>query len=116
MKRILPYLLACVVGLASLSVTAGNNAVGGDEILASDITLSQNYPNPAKNITKINVSFSDEYGVLTVYNVLGKQIEKILVRDRTIFLDVSKYPDGVYLYTFEADGEKITKRMTVKKN
>lgn len=101
--------------MTAISVNAGSTSIGTEGLQNSDLTLSQNYPNPAKNITKINVTFGGDFGVLTVYNVLGKQIDKILVRENTVFLDVSKYPDGVYLYTFEADGEKITKRMTVKK-
>lgn len=80
------------------------------------VELGQNYPNPAKNKTYIEVSFNSPTAVLSIYNLLGKKIEeKQLNNSGTFEINVTNYPEGVYLYTLEADGEKITKRMTVKK-
>lgn len=82
----------------------------------NDIKLGQNYPNPAKGKTYIEVEFNSPSATLEVYNVLGKLVQKeTLNHSGTYLIDVTEFPEGVYLYTLEADGEKITKRMTVKK-
>jgi len=83
---------------------------------ANDPKLGQNYPNPAKERTNIEVQFNSPQATLTISNVLGKSIEvKQLNSPGTLSLDVTEYPEGVYFYTLEADGGKITKKMTVKK-
>lgn len=81
------------------------------------VVLGQNYPNPAKSKTVINVEFTSAEAVLSIYNVLGKLVEEIVVSSssKTVTIDVSNYQDGIYLYSIEADGLKVTKRMTVKK-
>lgn len=78
------------------------------------IRLDQNYPNPANIKTYIKLNYTGEEVSFRIYDVLGKLVEEIEVIDKTIILDVSSYPDGIYLYTLEVDGEKITRRMTVK--
>lgn len=78
------------------------------------IRLDQNYPNPANIKTYIKLNYTGEEVSFRIYDVLGKLVEEIEVIDKTIVLDVSSYPDGIYLYTLEVDGEKITRRMTVK--
>ena len=81
---------------------------------ATGITLAQNYPNPATEKTYITVDFKTPKATLTIYNVLGRTIEqRVLANSGTFEFDVSEYAEGVYLYTLEAGGEKITKRMTV---
>lgn len=97
-------------------------AITPDEVIFESnsnnpIVLGQNYPNPAKGKTVIVVEFSTPEAVLNIYNVLGKLIEsKVLSSDqKRITLDVSDYKEGIYLYSIEADGQKVTKRMTVSK-
>ncbi len=81
-----------------------------------DTDLGQNYPNPAKEKTYVNVEFTSPQATLTISNVLGKTLEiKTLTTSGTFELDVTNYPEGIYFYTLEADGEKLTKKMTVKK-
>ena len=81
------------------------------------LVLGQNYPNPAKGKTLIIVEFNSTEAVLCIYNVLGKLIEQRVVSSdqKRISLDVSDYQEGIYLYSIEADGQKVTKRMTVSK-
>jgi hypothetical protein len=81
-----------------------------------DTELGQNYPNPAKGKTFIEVQFSSPQATLTIYNVLGKQVDFLQIEHSGKFvINVADLPDGVYMYTLDADGKKITKRMTVKK-
>ncbi len=64
----------------------------------------------------MEVSFESPSASLKVYNVLGKRLlEETLGHSGTYMIDVTNYPEGVYIYTLEANGEKITKRMTVNK-
>lgn len=88
-----------------------------DGSAGSVVVLGQNYPNPAKGKTVILVEFSSSEAVLSIYNVLGKLVEQRVISNdqKRITLDVSEYKEGIYLYSIEADGEKITKRMTVSK-
>jgi len=85
--------------------------------LSNQVVLEQNYPNPAKGKTVINVEFSSPEAVVRVYNILGKRIEEFVVSSdkKVVIVDVSDYQEGIYLYSIEADGQKVTKRMTVKK-
>lgn len=78
--------------------------------------LGQNYPNPAKEKTYVNVEFSSAQATLTLSSILGEiiQVQK-LPYSGTFMLDVTNIPDGVYFYTLETDGHKMTKKLTVKK-
>lgn len=83
---------------------------------SGDLKVGQNYPNPAKEKTYINVEFTSSQARLSVSNVLGRIVEvRTITESGTILLDVTNYPEGIYFYTLEVDGEKITKKMTVKK-
>lgn len=109
MKRVL-LILFIAVGLMSFQTVypTGFDTEGGK------IKVGQNYPNPAIGKTYIEATFEGEAS-LTVYNVVGKVIEVRVITKQMIVLDVSNYTEGIYLYTLESGGEKVTKRMTVKK-
>lgn len=95
-----------------LSFTLIATLVGAIE----DVKLGQNYPNPAKELTYVNVDFVGPEAKFMISNVLGKTLEvKTLTESGTVLLDVTNYPDGIYFYTLEVNGQKITKKMTVKK-
>ena len=78
--------------------------------------LGQNYPNPAKEKTYVNVEFSSAQATLTLSSILGEiiQVQK-LPFSGTFMLDVTNIPDGVYFYTLETEGHKMTKKLTIKK-
>lgn len=79
-----------------------------------NVKLGQNYPNPAKEKTYIPVEFSSSSASLTIVDLLGKKVEeKVLNNSGTFEINVSEYPEGIYLYTLDADGMTLTKRMTV---
>jgi len=116
MKQNLLLLLILGVFALGAQTTMATN-IDGDPITANTtiIKLGQNYPNPASGKTIIDVSFASPGATLVIYNVLGRVVEEISILDKKIILDVTNYPEGVYLYTLEADGEKVTRRMTVRK-
>jgi hypothetical protein len=110
MKRTL-LILMISFGLTAMSSLSGfGSSTNGDKV-----KLGQNYPNPAVGTTYIEVTFEGD-ATLTIYNLVGKVIEVIPVTSSTISIDVSGYTEGIYLYTLESNGEKVTKRMTVKKH
>lgn len=112
MKRTLLILFTLFITSASIRA---NEPIGPNEQQKSDkVKLAQNYPNPANVKTYINLDFKGNDVTFKVYDVLGKLVEEIEVIQKTLVLDVSAYPDGIYLYTLEVDGEKVTRRMTVK--
>lgn len=96
-----------ILGLIALSLS----------LSADDLPkLGLNYPNPAKTVTYVVVSFSSFEAQLVLSNVLGEviSIQKI-PHSGTYSIDVTNIPEGVYFYTLEAGKNKITKKLTVKK-
>lgn len=79
-------------------------------------TLGQNYPNPANKITTIQVEYVGSHASLTIFTILGEKLKVIpIMSSGKLLIDISILPDGVYMYTLNVDGNKVTKRMTVKK-
>ncbi|MCK9218570.1 MAG: T9SS type A sorting domain-containing protein [Bacteroidales bacterium] len=82
--------------------------------------VSQNYPNPVKDITSFKVNLEKSANVtLEVSNIMG---QKIMTLDKgfvnagqhTFTLDGTNLIPGVYFYTVIMNSEKITKRMIVE--
>ena len=102
MKRVI--YIALMVCLAAVVMAANPPKIG------------QNYPNPAKEITYVQVEFTSQEATLTISNVLGKAIDvKKLPHSGTYSIDVKDYVNGVYFLTLEANGEKVVRKITVKK-
>lgn len=81
-----------------------------------DIRLGQNYPNPTKEITYIDVEFNSSEATLVLSNILGETVQMHrLDHSGSFVINVTDIPEGVYFYTLEADGQKVTKRLTVKR-
>lgn len=66
--------------------------------------LTQNYPNPAKDFTSIDLVLPvADFVELKLYNIQGKPMRTILneylnTGKHTVQLDLSRYPPGVYIY------------------
>jgi len=91
-----------------------------DNLKTSEIRLGQNFPNPAKSITRIQVDLPNNMANLdlTITDLNGKMVKQINLSDlnagtETIELNVSDLPNGQYFYTIEGKGIKTTKKMTV---
>ncbi|MCB0649944.1 MAG: T9SS type A sorting domain-containing protein [Saprospiraceae bacterium] len=89
---------------------------------ARDIFSLQNYPNPANGITKISAELPKEVKLvkITLRDASGKTVKDLSFKNATkganqFDIDVSSLPEGLYFYTFDADGQKTTKRMVVGK-
>lgn len=94
--------------------------------IPDNFKLYQNYPNPFNPITLIKYDIPKNKNRITVktslivYDALGKQIRE-LVNDnlqpgshQAVF-DAGYFPSGIYFYTLETSGVKLTKRMILLK-
>lgn len=71
------------------------------------------YPNPATDYLKFN-SEKDSPAQLRVYSIDGKEIENIYDNDGSIELDLVEYPQGIYLYKYESEGQVSTGKFVRK--
>ncbi|MDA9775658.1 T9SS type A sorting domain-containing protein [Flavobacteriales bacterium] len=87
---------------------------------ANNVELQQNSPNPFANFTKISFSSSQaSEGKFYVMNLLGEIVYESTINSRqglnTINFDGTDLKKGMYLYSIEIDGVKMTKRMVIQK-
>ncbi len=89
----------------------------GEDII-SDVV--QNHPNPFRTSTTISVDLAAKTNLsLEVTNLIG---QKVFEQDRgevpagsyEFLLEASDFGSGVYFYTVQAGGEKVTKKMIVE--
>ena len=70
------------------------------------------YPNPAKNIIKINgLSI---ISAITIYNLNGKLMVKETIESSEETIDVSMLENGSYILKIESEKELITKKLIIK--
>ncbi len=84
------------------------------------MTMTQNYPNPAYSTTTINYSLenSSENVVLNVFDMNGKLVKSFdqgnqAAGSYTIQLDVNDFAAGDYIFSLNANGTDLTKKMTI---
>ena len=90
------------------------------ENAALQLSLGNNAPNPADDQTMIPFTLNKAESVrLTVINLLGEAVIDELIDGRrgnnNTVLDVSELNNGIYLYSIEAAGKKMTKRMVINR-
>ena len=94
--------------------------VGIKTLKSVQFTLEQNVPNPTNDITTIGYTIPEQ-GEVT-FNVhapngqllYNKVIQSELGRN-TIELNTDNFAAGIYLYSIEYKGQRLIKRMSVKK-
>jgi len=89
--------------------------------LPSQMSLSQNYPNPFNPTTTIRYALPESGQVtLEVYNVLGQRVavlvdEVMQPGSYTVSFDANRLASGVYMYRISANGQILTRKMTLVK-
>lgn len=121
MKSLLSILSLLIIFSFSLNANEILSFSGSISVSESgNITLHQNYPNPAKGSTIIKYTIPvGEKGVFKLYNMTGTVIQSIELNssENSVRLSVDNLSDGIYLYSLEtSSGEKITRKMTVRNN
>jgi hypothetical protein len=94
--------------------------VGVISNILEKFVLSQNIPNPAKNNTMIEYSIpSSGEVVFKIQSVSGQVLHTQTLQSDVgkhfIELNTSDFAAGIYFYSMEYKGQKIVKRMSVKK-
>lgn len=60
-------------------------------------------PNPARQFTNIIIGFEFANGTLSIFDLAGWQLQSFQVSDRTIPIDLSTYPEGLYIVEVQTD-------------
>ncbi|HTF03747.1 MAG TPA: T9SS type A sorting domain-containing protein [Bacteroidia bacterium] len=95
------------------------DGVGINEEGNTGIALEQNVPNPSNGTTMIRYNIANSADVsLEVYDVTGKLVETVdqgqqVAGQHQVDLNTSAYAPGVYFYTLNVDGVKVTRKMIV---
>jgi hypothetical protein len=92
----------------------------GTQETTGSYSLEQNYPNPFSNTTNIIVRMPETERVdINVYSLLGQKVSNIFSGNLEEGTHTFTYtipatlPEGVYVYTLEANGVKLIKKMNV---
>lgn len=105
--------------LAKTAITLDGNSITNSTVGIDDIVLKNGivmHPNPGSNNVTIANSTSIKLDQLAIYDVTGRLMNTIDLRDmqqeRTI--DVSNLTPGVYMLQIQGDGVRTIKRWTKK--
>ena len=88
---------------------------------ASELTLSDPFPNPADETLTIHYELTQNGSVeLNIYDLSGRLVETLVSGEQTagrhsVNWDSSTSATGVYLLRLEANGETITKRAVISR-
>ncbi len=94
--------------------------LGIESIPLSTISMSQNVPNPANDHTSIIYSIPANGEVtFTISSINGQVLYNKSIKSelgmQTIDINVSHLAAGIYFYSMEFHGQRITKRMSIKR-
>ena len=70
-------------------------------------------PNPTIGFTNVIVGYDFEKGTATVVDLAGRQLQQFEITGRTVPVDLSQYPEGIYIVNIktnvQSDGVKVIK-------
>jgi len=70
-------------------------------------------PNPAITFTNVIIGYEFENGTATVVDIMGRILQQFTITSRTVPVDFSNYPNGVYIVNIktnvQTDGVKVIK-------
>lgn len=81
--------------------------------------LSQNYPNPSKKETTININIpEDGFATLELFDYLGSKVKDVFAKEfkkgvYTQLIELNALKTGLYFYRCTFNGQSITKKMIV---
>lgn len=94
-------------------------SIGVNPVANNVTAISQNFPNPASDITNVKVTLAKTASVsLEVYNLVGQKVYEVPARNLTegthsFEINVAGLNAGVYTYSVIANGERSTRKMMV---
>ncbi len=96
-------------------------AVGDEGNAAVKFDLSQNYPNPFNPTTNIKFTIAKQGNYkFVVYNLLGEEVAVLMngtleQGSHHVVFNGSNLASGIYVYSLQGEGLKITKKMVLMK-
>lgn len=108
-----------VQDLALYASISFNMVVGMQQIANNGFEVGQNYPNPYNKTTQIVYNLTKESDVVfTVYDMAGRELvnhtySTVAAGQHVVTLDAGQFTPGIYFYTFNVNGVKVTKRMVI---
>lgn len=109
---------------ASFNITNGSinksvtikqpSCLGVEEIEQSEVPAMSIYPNPASS--QVQISFTEMITEIQVTDLLGKIVCQKEVSGNETVLDVSSFPQGIYLVRGSKDSQTVAVSKFVKKN
>jgi hypothetical protein len=118
----LEYGLPIVFGNPMTVITMDTSLTSVEDMINSNsFYLSDNYPNPAENITTIEYFLPVPQPVfITVYNIYGEIIEtfvngNVQSGSNRVDINVAGLPSGVYIYEMRTPQKSLQKRMMINK-
>lgn len=114
----------CSLEYESVQKFTNDNPPTANEVenaLPENYELSQNYPNPFNPTTNIKFTVQDAGMVsIKVYDLAGREVatvanERFTAGSHQVTFDASNLASGVYMYTLEANGIRLTNKMTLIK-
>jgi len=100
----------------SVSATFIYDFTTGVDELTSKINVSNAYPNPANNLTRISYDLnSSRNAKLVFYNLLGSIVYETPLTDNkgTLIVNTSGLKSGIYYYSIVTDGKNIASKKLV---
>ncbi len=94
-------------------------ALGVNNINGSGLSIGQNYPNPFNKQTTINYSLTKASDVtFTIYDITGRVVTatnygNVAPGQYQVNINANTFTPGIYFYTFNVNGNTITKKMVI---
>ncbi len=105
----------------SLTITRKTDYINKIEAIQSiNISMEQNIPNPANTSTMIRYNVPESGDVIfSIHSINGQLLHNKVVQSEagtnTLELNISSLSAGIYMYSMEYKGQRIVKRMSIKR-
>lgn len=108
------YVLEVTVSDGELEATSSVNVTVISTGIGNNIAEFRMFPNPAgESVTLELVNTGHKKPVVSIYNITGKTVfTGVAVNDRMV-IDVKSFDKGLYFVRIEAEGEIITKKLSI---
>jgi hypothetical protein len=103
-----------IYALVSMPILTGVNA-----LQANGFSVAQNRPNPFNNATQITYNIAQSSDVIfTVCDITGRELVRNTYGNTTpgqhlITLNANQFTPGIYFYSFNVNGNVVTKKMII---
>jgi hypothetical protein len=101
-----------------------NGSIGGNDFWVVKLkdktklekvkTSVEAIPNPVVTFTNIIIGYDYETGTATVVDMAGRILQQFSITERTVPVDLSRYPEGIYVINIktnvQSDGVKVIRR------